>query len=153
MQKIGLDMVSSMSFWHSLPVSKSQEAQVRLRDWQQCCLCYSLYWFKRRKSRGHWPFWKSPRLTLPGWGSFFHGTVCLAACSGHWWQRSSTLGAMGKTMSELLGRLAHQLFTMGGCGSTQTAYWVLVHCPHSVTPLDGMPPVSLLCTNQNAPPF
>ena len=27
MQEIGLDMVSSMSFWHSLPVSKSQQAQ------------------------------------------------------------------------------------------------------------------------------
>ena len=24
-----------------------------------------------------------PRLTLPGWGRFFHGTVYLAACSGH----------------------------------------------------------------------
>ena len=29
MQEIGLDMVSSMSFWHSLPVSKSQQAQAR----------------------------------------------------------------------------------------------------------------------------
>ena len=29
MQEIGLDMVSNMSFRHSLPVSKSQQAQVR----------------------------------------------------------------------------------------------------------------------------
>ena len=29
MQEIGLAMVSSMSFWHSLPVLKSQQAQVR----------------------------------------------------------------------------------------------------------------------------
>ena len=28
MQEIGLDMVSNVSFWHSLPVSKSQQAQV-----------------------------------------------------------------------------------------------------------------------------
>ena len=27
MQEIGLDMVSNMSFWHSFPVSKSQQAQ------------------------------------------------------------------------------------------------------------------------------
>ena len=25
----------------------------------------------------------SLRLTLPGWGRFFHRMVCLAACSGH----------------------------------------------------------------------
>ena len=54
-----------------------------LKDWQRHCLCYGLYWLKRRRRRGHWTFGKLPRLTLLGWGRFFHGTACLSACNGH----------------------------------------------------------------------
>ena len=53
------------------------------KDWQQHCMCYGLYWLKQRRSREHWPFGKFPRLTLLGWGRFFHGTAYLSAGSGH----------------------------------------------------------------------
>ena len=42
MQEISLDMVSSMSFWHSLPVLKSQQAQVRA---QGLTMALSVLWF------------------------------------------------------------------------------------------------------------
>ena len=62
------------------------------------------------------------RLTLLGWGRFFHGTASLSACSEHQWHRLSTLGAMGKTTSEPPGHLTHQLFTTGG------SLWLHTNC-------------------------